>query len=703
MAAVASKTFELARGRAVGELAVLGVGPDTWWVAAPIYDQDGWRCRRFLVRASGYEPLPDVPVRGAFMDSLCLEAGHDGAVYLGLAVGNERGSSVQAFRCTENAAEQVLSSPSHLSAYRPSLAVAGERLIVAYDAWDGEAHHIYAQHAEDVARLSRPPGRHIRADVAWHEESGVGVCWVRTSDVMNPEGVVDARCEIILSLIEFDPSGGRAAIVARALGPADDMSHGLLDTSPCPRCVWGYLGQRRSPMLLPTPDGMLLLWEQKRAHSGATGENVGVLWSRRLSASRFGEPVPIATGGMGYTLPASQVAEEDCLTICCMEGWSPDDRRIAFRRVPLRPIKEERLPRDEWRGWQPVTLPLPETRFGGRPTMEAEGKTYRLYWMDPHCHTVLSADAEGEVDELYRYARYQARLDAVVMTDNDYYRLPMNAYEWRHACWAAEAFSEPGEFVAFAGYEWTSQEEGELCAGHRSVILPRPTEDIVRWSEASPDGEALYDFVERKGGLLHAHHLRWRLRKHPAEANIEATSSWQAYLEEDPSCFHEHLLGGHRIGLVGGSDSHRRNPGMGGALTGVWAESLTREGILEALRRHRCYATNGHRVMLDFRVNGSPMGAVVRAQSVLLTVKIIAPIPIVAVQVIRDGKLAREWDSQGRTEFSGSLQEEPPPGGHFYYVKALLEGHIHSGEEMPGNLMPAFGARAWSSPIWLES
>ena len=48
---------------------------------------------------------------------------------------------------------------------------------------------------------------------------------------------------------------------------------------------------------------------------------------------------------------------------------------------------------------------------------------------------------------------------------------------------------------------------------------------------------------------------------------------------------------------------------MGGALTGVWAEALTREALFEALWARRCFATNGARVMLDVRVNGMPMGS----------------------------------------------------------------------------------------------
>src|SRR5262249_8518337 len=75
---------------------------------------------------------------------------------------------------------------------------------------------------------------------------------------------------------------------------------------------------------------------------------------------------------------------------------------------------------------------------------------------------------------------------------------------------------------------------------------------------------------------------------------------------------HTHGL---RLGFAGGSDTHSGRPGGAvrdvhphyGGLTGVWASSLTRRAIFEAIRARRTYALTGARMVVSFSVNGTPM------------------------------------------------------------------------------------------------
>ncbi|MGH2570617.1 MAG: DUF3604 domain-containing protein, partial [bacterium] len=52
-----------------------------------------------------------------------------------------------------------------------------------------------------------------------------------------------------------------------------------------------------------------------------------------------------------------------------------------------------------------------------------------------------------------------------------------------------------------------------------------------------------------------------------------------------------------------------------GGLTAVLAKELTRESVLEALRERRCYATTGLRYLVEFTVDGRPMGARIEVAS----------------------------------------------------------------------------------------
>ena len=77
---------------------------------------------------------------------------------------------------------------------------------------------------------------------------------------------------------------------------------------------------------------------------------------------------------------------------------------------------------------------------------------------------------------------------------------------------------------------------------------------------------------------------------------------------------------GYRLGFVGGSDTHITRPGSiikepgkpfpykESGLTAVYAKELSREAILDALKHRRCYATTGHRIIVEFSINGHFMG-----------------------------------------------------------------------------------------------
>jgi len=63
---------------------------------------------------------------------------------------------------------------------------------------------------------------------------------------------------------------------------------------------------------------------------------------------------------------------------------------------------------------------------------------------------------------------------------------------------------------------------------------------------------------------------------------------------------HDYLDAGERLGFTGSGDSHYRNPGFNGAVTGLWCTGVDRASVLEALRARRCYATAGQRIVLEF-------------------------------------------------------------------------------------------------------
>ena len=329
-ARVDCEVYDLITARAVGNPGVLAVRPEGYWIIAPVWDGDKWRCIRFILNDSYPCQQDDLPVNGRFIDSVCMALGDDGAVYLGMAVDNALCSEAKVFRYGKGNCELVLSSSGNIDAYRPALAVVENKPALVYDAWNGNSYQVYMQYEGRCLHISSGKGWDTRPDIVSDDNGCCWICWVRTVDIENPEGVIDSRCEIMLAKVLI--AGQPDELELKSFGPVDDLSHGLVDLSSNPRYVWGYLGRRIHPMLLKIPDVELLLWEQKRVHEGETRQNVGVLWCRRLRESKIDESQALDVGGMVYTIPGSHKIDSESFEICCIEGWYEDQRRISLKK-----------------------------------------------------------------------------------------------------------------------------------------------------------------------------------------------------------------------------------------------------------------------------------------------------------------------------------------------------------------------------------
>ena len=174
---------------------------------------------------------------------------------------------------------------------------------------------------------------------------------------------------------------------------------------------------------------------------------------------------------------------------------------------------------------------------------------------------------------------------------------------------------------------------------------------------------------------------------------------------------------GGRFGIYS-SDSHRMVPGLGGALTGVFATELTPEAVLDAYRRRRLIATSGSRMLIDFRVGDHFVGedgAVTGAPRVIGRVQ--APREIEQVDVVRDGQVIRRLTPGADTIDLDFDDESASVGSHFYFLRVKLVGDpsFNIGTEnmqeyrafqingrYAGNWARADGCFGWSSPIWIE-
>ena len=150
------------------------------------------------------------------------------------------------------------------------------------------------------------------------------------------------------------------------------------------------------------------------------------------------------------------------------------------------------------------------------PVWVRENPPYRLYWGETHTHTGM-AEGQGSIGRSYRFAREDASLDFLGLSEHDIW---LDDFEWEAMRRAAEVNTVPEKFVAFLGYEWTSRRQ---WGGHHNVFFRSP--DSVRVGvQTAPTLTGLYEGLRAKYGtkdvliIPHAHQagdwrtttLRWK-------------------------------------------------------------------------------------------------------------------------------------------------------------------------------------------------
>ena len=348
---------------------------------------------------------------------------------------------------------------------------------------------------------------------------------------------------------------------------------------------------------------------------------------------------------------------------------------------------------------------------------------YHVYWGDVHGHTQIS-DGKGNLDDFLTYARDVSHLDFVIVTDHDFgnaapWRMPKEA--WTLTQDKVDAYTVSGEFVAIAGYEWTAAPKywsgytGEDAEphfegmpkfyNHKNVYFPSRIEYIFSAKDpAYRNPDLLAQAVLKAGGLAHNNHPTGNPEERDQFAYDRSRDSVIANTEMLPDVMYyegkthhlnseqvirDFLDKGGRTGFVSGSDTHEGKPI---ARTAVLARELTREGIFEALRHRRNYAVSNAKIILDFKINGHPMGEDIAVEGKpRIQAGIRGTDNIAEAAIIRDGKVLHTFKSPAnllRFDYMDQSFKERS----YYYLRVT-----QADKDKHGN--PSY---AWSSPIWVK-
>lgn len=353
----------------------------------------------------------------------------------------------------------------------------------------------------------------------------------------------------------------------------------------------------------------------------------------------------------------------------------------------------------------PVTLRFPDqgvlrVRAEGPDGLSAESnpclvtpEAKTLLFGDLHGHSNLS-DGTGTPEDYFRYARDVAALDVVALTDHDHWGIPFldeTPENWKRIEQAARDFHEPGRFISLRGYEWTS-----WIWGHRHVLYFQDEGQILSSADERFDSPTeLWAGLRGQPALTFAHHSAgspiatdWRVppdpELEPLTEIVSVHGSSESYDTPWPvsgmmrgNTVRSALRRGYRLGLIGSGDSHDGHPGLvqldrgtSGGLAGIYAESRSREAVLEALRARRTYATNGPRIVLNATFDGHPMGSMLPAGSGgRLEVHVTAVQEVEAIELITTDGVVASHAGEGRRNLALEMDVPELPPGSWLYVR----------------------------------
>jgi hypothetical protein len=246
------------------------------------------------------------------------------------------------------------------------------------------------------------------------------------------------------------------------------------------------------------------------------------------------------------------------------------------------------------------------------------------FWADLHGQSEETIGTNTARD-YFAFARDLAFVDATGHQGNDF---QITRGFWAELDRLSAEFDEPGRFVVVPGYEWSGNTG---LGGDRNVYFPVEGRQIRRSSHALVADRSdldtdcntaaeLFETLMREGehDVVAFAHCGGRYADvklaHDGriEKSMEVHSSWGTFEWLVQDAFEM----GYRAGIVANSDGHKGRPGASypgaslfgaiGGLTCLLAPDLSRESVLDALRRRRHYATSGGpggRPYLDLRLH----------------------------------------------------------------------------------------------------
>lgn len=438
------------------------------------------------------------------------------------------------------------------------------------------------------------------------------------------------------------------------------------------------------------------------------------MWLATSIEKRFDRKVPEGADGVVCSRLAQLTVNQ-----FATPAISKTNKEITFRETQVR----EYLP-----GAATMSLLSGHPRVTGEQ-MILDDEVYTLIYGNLHEHSENSpcwpAGTDGTLHDDYRFGMFSEGYDFVGITDHGY---SLTEVYWRKNLRLADFYNEPNHFVAIPAMEWTLRSDKQIDgiqygAGHYNVIF-KSAEEGRKFIRNQQEIFSVYCPETNNAAML------WKLLHekdidcitiphHPADETHPV--DWDVHDDhyvpvvelfqcrgnsEYPGCPREINLERHRttkhkrafinyalkekkirMGFIASGDHNS----MGVGVAALWVKELTRDGILDALKSRRCFATTGDKMIIDFRINGSIADITVNSEKApALQMKIKGQRELDKIEILRNSEMIKTYTTaDGTLVFDETFVDEDYRNEKevlYYYIRATQKN----------------GEIGWSSPIWIE-
>jgi hypothetical protein len=334
-----------------------------------------------------------------------------------------------------------------------------------------------------------------------------------------------------------------------------------------------------------------------------------------------------------------------------------------------------------------------------------------IYFGDLHTHTVYSIDCiereklKSTPDDYFNYAKNSACLDFAAVTDHhqpwDVDRRILALEGWNSINDAVAKYNKDGEFIAFPGFEYRCERGDTVIVfgeylSHEEIAIPSMKNIKALWEQFKGRNYISIPHFHNIGRLNEGEWFECPYEG--IETALEIYSCHGSY-ENDKVLERQiplvkkfrsdrygsyFLKNGYHYGYICNSDGHKGNPGKNG-ITAVYARELTKEAILDGIRKRHVYGTTNAQIKLLFAMNNSLMGSILpKGDPRNLKIHATGERSIKAVDIFRNGDLYKRFRPDS-VVFDTEMSIDDREAASWYVRITQIDNHI-----------------AYSSPIWFE-